>query len=63
MKFSYYKYLVILFRLTNILVSFKRFIKEVLHKYLYLFIIVYLDDILIFLIMLEEYIKYISKVL
>ena len=52
-----------LFRLTNILASFKRFIKEVLYKYLYLFIIVYLDNILIFLIILGEYIKHISKVL
>ena len=62
-KFSHYEYLVMLFRLTNAPASFKRFIKEVLHKYLHLFVIVYLDDILIFSITLEEHVEYISKVL
>lgn len=47
-KFGYYKYLVMLFGLTNAPALFKRFIKEVLRKYLHLFMIVYLDDILIF---------------
>ena len=52
-----------LFRLTNILVLFKRFIKEVLHKVLHYFIVVYLDNILIFLENKNKYIEYIKKVL
>ena len=52
-----------LFRLTNALVLFKRFIKEVLHKVLYYFVVVYLDNILIFLENKNKYIEYIKEVL
>lgn len=52
-----------LFRLTNILALFKRFIKEILHKVLYCFVVVYLDNILIFLENKDEYIEYIREVL
>ena len=52
-----------LFRLTNTLVLFKRFIKEVLYKVLYYFIVVYLDNILIFLENKNKYIEYIKEVL
>lgn len=51
------------FRLTNAPPLFKRFIEEVLRKYLYLFIVVYLDDILIFLKEKDKHIKHINKVL
>jgi hypothetical protein len=63
MKFRYFKYLVMLFRLTNAPASFQRFINEVLQEYLHSFIITYLDDILIFLKEKEEYVQHISKVL
>jgi hypothetical protein len=45
-----------LFRLTNALVLFQRFINKILQEYLHSFIIAYLDDILIFLKEKEEYI-------
>jgi hypothetical protein len=48
-KFRHFKYLVMLFGLTNALASFQRFINKVLQEYLYSFIIAYLDNILIFL--------------
>ena len=44
-----------LFRLTNTLVLFQRFINKVLGELLNIFIIIYLDNILIFLDNLEEY--------
>jgi hypothetical protein len=62
-KFRYFKYLVILFRLTNAPSSFERFIKEVLYKILHYFIVVYLDDILIFSKDKDEHIGHIKEVL
>jgi hypothetical protein len=44
-----------LFRLTNILALFQRFINKVLQEYLHSFIITYLDNILIFLKEKEEH--------
>jgi hypothetical protein len=52
-----------LFRLTNTPALFKRFIKEVLYKVLYYFIVVYLDNILIFLENRDKYVEYIKEVL
>jgi hypothetical protein len=62
-KFGYFKYLVMLFRLTNAPALFQRFINEVLQEYLHSFIIIYLDDILIFSKEKEEHMQHVSKVL
>ncbi|OJI87428.1 hypothetical protein ASPTUDRAFT_137529, partial [Aspergillus tubingensis CBS 134.48] len=53
-KYRYFKYLVILFRLINI---------SIFGKYLNRFIIIYLDNILIFSKNKKEYIKYIRLIL
>ena len=53
--YGYYKYLVILFGLTNTLVSYIRIINRVLKPFLDLFYIYYLDDIIIYLKTIEEY--------
>jgi hypothetical protein len=45
-----------LFGLTNALVIFQRFIFSVLEEYLDIFVVAYLDDILVFSKTLEEYI-------
>lgn len=52
-----------LFRLTNAPASFERFIEEVLHKVLHYFIVVYLDDILIFSKNKNEHVEHIKEVL
>ena len=52
-----------LFRLTNALALFERFIKEVLHKVLHYFIVVYLDNILIFLENRNKHIEHVKDVL
>ena len=44
-----------LFGLTNALVSFQELINYVLRRYLDLIVIIYLDDILIYLKTFEEY--------
>ena len=47
-KYGHFKYQVILFRLSNAPVSFQSYINKVLAKKLDIFIIVYLDGILIY---------------
>jgi hypothetical protein len=62
-KFRHFKYLVILFRLTNALALFKRFIEEVLYKVLHCFVVVYLDNILIFSENKNKHIEHVKEVL
>ena len=52
-----------LFGLTNTLASFQRFINKVCREHLDIFIITYLDDILIFSKNYDEHIEHIRKVL
>jgi hypothetical protein len=54
-----FKYLVMLFGLTNAPAYFQEFINNILWVYLDIFVIVYLDNILIFLDTLEEHKKHI----
>jgi hypothetical protein len=51
------------FGLTNAPASFQRFINKVLQEYLHLFVITYLDDILIFSKEKEEHMEHVNKVL
>ena len=46
--YGYFKYLVILFRLINTPATFQAFTNNVLRKYLNIFIIIYLNNILIY---------------
>ena len=48
MKYSYIEYQIILFDLSNILPSFQIYIINILSKKLNIFIIIYLNDILIY---------------
>ena len=63
MKYGYYKYTVMLFRLINTPVSFQRFINEVCREHLDIFIIAYFNDILIFSKDYNEHIEHVRKVL
>ena len=58
-----YEYLVMPFRLINTLATFQAFINDVLKEYLNKFILVYINDILVYLETFEEHVKYIGKVL
>ena len=55
-KFGHYEYLVMPMGLTNAPASWQRLIDEVLHEYLFDFVVVYLDDILIYSGSIEEHI-------
>ena len=51
------------FGLTNAPASFQRFINKVLREYLDIFVIAYLDNILIFLNTLKEHVIHVTKIL
>ena len=57
-ELGHFEYTVILFGLTNTPVLFQRFITDTLREYLNLFIVVYLDNILVFSNTIEEYIQH-----
>lgn len=59
-RYAYFKYQVILFNLFNALTSFQSYINKILVKKLNIFIIVYLDDIFIYIKDLEQ--NYINTV-
>ena len=51
------------FELCNALIIFQTFINNVFKKYLNVFYIIYLNDILIYNNIKEKYVQYISKIL
>jgi hypothetical protein len=61
--YGLFKYTVMPFRLTNAPASMQRLMNDVLHEYLDIFTIVYLDDILIYSTNEEEHIKHVKLVL
>lgn len=62
-KFGLFEYLVMPFGLTNAPATFQRMINNVLRQYLDVFVICYLDDILIFSDNEEEHKEHVHKVL
>jgi hypothetical protein len=62
-KFGLYEYLVMPFGLTNAPATFQRMINNVLREHLDIFVVCYLDDILIFSETEEEHTEHVHKVL
>ncbi len=52
-----------LFKLTNVLTIYQKIINNILQQYLNQFVIIYLNNIIIYLKILKEYINYIFKIL
>ena len=61
--YGFFKWLVMLFRLSNALAAFQYFMNEIFIDLLDVYVIVYLDNILIYSDNLEDYRKYVKKVL
>ncbi|KAF5013432.1 hypothetical protein FDECE_563, partial [Fusarium decemcellulare] len=62
-KYGLYEYLVMPFGLTNAPAAFQRMINNVLREYLDVFVVCYLDDILIFSDTEEQHTEHVHKVL
>ena len=62
-QYRHYKYLVMPIRLTNAPTSFQAIINNMLQEHLNVFVIAYLDDILIFSKMLKEHKQHMHQVL
>ncbi len=62
-RYKHYEYTVMSFELKNVLVIFQRLINNTLREYLNDFVIIYLDDILIYSDNLETHQKHMYKVL
>ena len=61
--YRHYKYIVMLFRLTNTLAVYQALINNVLQEHLDIIVVVYLNNILVYSQILEEYKVYIRQVL
>src|SRR5690606_30819430 len=62
-RYGHFEYLVMPFGLTNAPATFQAFINDVLREYLDHFVVVYLDDILIYSKTKEEHIEHVRKVM
>jgi hypothetical protein len=62
-RYGHYEYLVMPFGLTNAPASFQTMINDVLREHLDMFVIAYLDDILIYSKTLEEHKKHVETIL
>ena len=63
-RYRYYKYTVMLFSLTNALVTFQSLINTVLRQYLDIFVTAYIDDVLVYTNRtLEEHKQYVKIIL
>ena len=62
-QYRHYKYNVMLFELMNASATCQEMINDALQKYLNIFIIAYLDNILVFFKMMKEHVDHIKKIL
>jgi len=62
-RYKLYEYMVMSFGLTNASTTCQEMINDALRQYLDRFVIVYLDNIMIYSKTLEEHVSYVSKVL
>lgn len=62
-RYGLYEYLVMPFGLTNAPATFQRMINEQLHEYLDVFVVAYLDDILVYSKTKNDHIQHIKKVM
>ncbi|MBW0508177.1 hypothetical protein O181_047892 [Austropuccinia psidii MF-1] len=62
-KYGSYEYLVIAFGLTNAPASFQNLVNDIFADFLDVFVVVYLDDIMVFSSSEEEHVKHVASVL
>ena len=62
-KYRHFKYIIMLFELKNTSVIFQQLINNIIQKYLNIFVIMYLNDILIYFNTFKKHCKHIQKML
>ncbi|MBW0571980.1 hypothetical protein O181_111695, partial [Austropuccinia psidii MF-1] len=62
-QYGSYEYLVMLFGLTNAHASFQNLVNEIFSDFLEIYVVVYLDDIMVFSSSKEEHVKHVASVL
>ncbi|MBW0478750.1 hypothetical protein O181_018465 [Austropuccinia psidii MF-1] len=62
-KYGKHEYLVMLFGLTNAPASFQNIVNDIFAYFLDIFVVVYLDDIIVFFSSEEEHVKHVASVL
>ena len=62
-RYDFFEYLIILWELQNVSVTFQHFINSVLHEFLDKFVSIYLNDIIIYLKIKKKHWKHVTKVL
>ena len=62
-KYKLFKYLMMLFELINTLTSFQSYINKTLYEYINVFVVIYLDDIIIYSSCEKNHKKYIQQML
>jgi len=61
--YSYFKYIIISFKLINVSVTFQVYINQTLTELIDVFYIIYLNDILIYFSSLEEHQSHVKQIL
>jgi hypothetical protein len=62
-RFDHYQYRVMFFELANSSITFQAYINKTMHSYLNLFILMYINDLLMFFSFIEKHIKYVKLML
>jgi hypothetical protein len=59
-RFDHYQYRVMFFELTNSSITFQIYINKTIHSYLNLFVLMYINDLLMFFSFIEEHIEHVK---
>ena len=62
-QFKLYKYIIMSFKLINASATFQTYINNILKEHLNMFVIIYLDDVLVYLKNKKNHKKYIKQIL
>ncbi len=62
-RFDHYQYRIVFFKLTNSLITFQIYINKTMHSYLNLFVLMYINDLLMFFSFIEKHIEHVKLML